>query len=41
MIRAEMRFQGGPSTRDVMAQLMDLDGVVGVEQANRADPDEL
>lgn len=41
VIRAEMRFQGGPSTRDVMAQLMDLSGVVGVEQANRADPDEL
>lgn len=41
VIRAEMCFQGGPSTRDVMAQLMDLSGVVGVEQANRADPDEL
>lgn len=32
VIHAEMRFQGGPQTRDVMAQLMDLPDVVGVEQ---------
>ncbi len=41
LIRAEMRFQGGPSVRDVMTQLAELPGVVGVEQAARADPDEL
>ena len=40
VILAEMRFQGGPQLRDVMAQLMDLPDVVGVEQG-RPDPDEL
>ena len=39
VIRAEMRFSGGPPLRDVMTQLMDLSGVVGVELASRTDPD--
>lgn len=37
VVRAEMKFRGGPKLRDVMAQLMDLDGVVGVAQARQTD----
>ncbi|SDL35952.1 MgtC/SapB family protein [Tessaracoccus oleiagri] len=37
MVRAEMRFRSGPALRDVMAQLADVPGVVGVELAGRND----
>lgn len=39
VIRAEMRFRGGPQLRDVMAQLTEVDGVVGVALAMKTDPD--
>jgi putative Mg2+ transporter-C (MgtC) family protein len=37
LICAEMRFRSGPPTRDVMAQLAEVPGVVGVELAGQSD----
>ena len=41
VVRAEIRFRGGPGLPHVMAQLQELDGVIEVEQTTRAEIDDL
>ncbi|MFT3888684.1 MAG: MgtC/SapB family protein [Arachnia sp.] len=37
VVRAEMRFRSGPSLRDVMTQLSEVPGVLGVDRPSRED----
>jgi putative Mg2+ transporter-C (MgtC) family protein len=37
VVRAEMRFRSGPALREVLAQLSEVDGVLGIDRPTRDD----
>ena len=37
VVRAEMRFRSGPALREVLAQLSEVDGVLGIDRPSRED----